>query len=79
MSATKPLMQMLLDAGYLHEEMFHHYSDLYIFITPLTMRVTNEWCRANGFSKSWFCPTFRDQITGRRMYDCAFQYIPELI
>lgn len=78
MNNRKTLMQRLLDAGYPREEMFHHHSDLYIFITPLTMRITSEWCKENGFCKDWFCPSFRDQITGRGMYDCAFQYIPEL-
>ena len=25
-------------------------------------------------NEDWHCPTFKDQITGRTMYDCAFQY-----
>ena len=29
------LMKRLVDAGYPKEEFFHHYSDLYIFATPL--------------------------------------------
>ena len=56
------------------EEFFHHYSDLYIFATPLTQRVVNQWCKDNGYHRHLFVSTFRDQITGRPMYDCAFQY-----
>lgn len=79
MAETRPLMQMLLEAGYPREEIFHHYSDLYVYSTPLTERVIDEWCKLNKYSKEWHCPTFRDQITGRKMRDCAFQYIPELL
>ena len=35
-----------------------------------------EWCKKNGFRRSWHCPMFKDQITGKPMYDCAFQYLP---
>ena len=68
------LMKRLVDAGYPKEEFFHHYSDLYIFATPLTQRVVNQWCKDNGYHRHLFVSTFRDQITGRTMYDCAFQY-----
>ena len=70
----KTLMEMLIDAGYPKEEMDHHESDLYVYVTPLTTRVIDEYCKANGFNKNWHCPTFKDQITGKMMYDCAFQY-----
>ena len=73
---TKSLMQMLIDAGYPREEMYNHESDLYVYVTPLTMRIINEWCEENGFIRSWHCPIFKDQITGKPMYDCAFQYLP---
>ena len=68
------LMKRQVDAGYPKEEFFHHYSDLYIFATPLTQRVVNQWCKDNGYHRHLFVSTFRDQITGRPMYDCAFQY-----
>ena len=32
------LMERLLAAGYPRDQMFSHESDLYIFVTPLTMR-----------------------------------------
>lgn len=70
----KTLMETLIEAGYPKEEMDHHESDLYVYVTPLTTRVIDEWCKANGFNKNWHCPTFKDQITGKMMYDCAFQY-----
>lgn len=71
---NKTLMQRLLEAGYPRDQMFNHESDLYIFVTPLTKRVVEEWCKENKFDRRWMCPIFTDQITGRPMYDCAFQY-----
>lgn len=70
----KTLMERLLEAGYPESEMDHHESDLYVYVTPLTTKVIDEWCKENGFSKNWHCPTFTDQITGKKMYDCAFMY-----
>lgn len=72
----KSLMQMLLEAGYPREQMFNHESDLYVFATPLTKRVIEEWCKENGLVKRVFCSRFKDQVTGRPMYDVAFQYEP---
>lgn len=71
---NKTLMERLLEAGYPESEMDHHESDLYVYVTPLTTRVIKEWCKDNGFRKNWHCPIFTDQITGKKMYDCAFQY-----
>lgn len=74
------LINMLLQAGYPKENIFHHGSDLYIFATPLTTRVLEEWCVANGWNKclvkeeGFLFSKFKDQITGRFMYDAAFQY-----
>ena len=73
----KTLKQMLLDAGYPKIEMFHHYSDLYVFVTPVTTRVIDKWCDEHGYTKSLHCPKFKDQITGKPMYDCAFQWYEE--
>ena len=69
-----PLMQRLLDAGYPREEMDHHESDLYVYVTPLTTEVIERWCREHEYDRAWHCPTFYDQVTGRLMFDCAFQY-----
>ena len=69
-----PLMQRLLDAGYPAEEMAHHESDLYIYVTPLTTAVIEQWCWEHEYDRTWHCPTFYDQESGRLMYDCAFQY-----
>ena len=72
------LMEKLEAAGYPREEMYHHELDLYVFITPLTKRVIGEWFKENGLTRSLFVSTFRDQITGKPMYDVAFQYTPAL-
>ena len=70
----QPILPRLLDAGYPKEEIFHHYSDLYVYVTPLTTQIIDDWCRENGCSKDWFCPIFKNQINGRLMYDCVAQY-----
>lgn len=76
----KTLMQMLIEAGYPKEDIHHHASDLYVYVTPLTTRVLEDWCKANGWNpklvkeKSFLFGVFRDNITGRKMYDVAFQY-----
>ena len=68
------LMEQLLAAGYPRDQMFNHCSDLYIYVTPLTMRVVHDWFRDSGLSYALFCSTFKDQVSGRLMYDVAFQY-----
>ena len=79
-NSNKSLLQRLLDAGYPKEDIYHHESDLYIFKTPLTTKVLEEWCKANGWNvglikqKSFLFDIFKDQVTGRLMYDVAFQY-----
>lgn len=72
----KTLMEMLIEAGYPKEKMYHpsYGSDLYVYVTPLTTKVIEEWCKAHDYRMVWHCPTFRDQITGKMMYDCAFQW-----
>lgn len=62
------LMEALEKAGYPREQMFNHNSDLYVFVTPVTTRVINDWCVAEGISKEVFLETFKDNITGRPMY-----------
>lgn len=77
---NKSLMERLLEAGYPPEDIDHHYSDLYVYVTPLTTRVIKEWADENGYGSNLrdgvFVRTFKDQITGRKMYDIAFEYIP---
>ena len=70
----KTLMELLIEAGYPESEMDHHESDLYVYVTPITTKVINEWCKENEYRREWHCPVFTDQITGRQMYDCAFQW-----
>lgn len=70
------LMEKLTQAGYPEADMFHHDSDLYIYASDFTQRVINEWFKENGLKRSLFVSTFKDNITGRTMYDIAFQYTP---
>lgn len=78
----KTLIQMLIESGYPQEDIHHHESDLYVHVTPLTTKVLEDWCKANGWNpklvkeKSFLFGVFQDNITGRKMYDIAFQYIP---
>lgn len=74
----KTLMESLIEAGYPKEEMYHHYSDLYVYATPLTQRVIDEWFTENRLNRCSFVSMFTDNVTGRKMYDCTFQYIPHL-
>ena len=73
---TKPLLQTLLEAGYPKEDVYNHCSDLYVYVTPLTTSVINKWFAEAGLKKAVFVSTFRDNITGRPMYDIAFQWYP---
>ena len=68
------LMKRLVGAGYPREEMDHHYTDLYVYVNEISRPVIEQWCAEHGWRVDWMCPVFRDQITGRTMYDCAFQY-----
>lgn len=70
------LMEALEKAGYPREQIFNHCSDLYVFITPITRRVVDKWFKDERLNKSLFVKTFSDQITGRPMFDIAFQYTP---
>ena len=77
---TKSLMERLLEAGYPPEDIHHYYSDLYVYVTPLTTKIITEWLNDNGYDSNLrdgvFVKTFRNQITGRKMYDVLFEYIP---
>lgn len=77
---SKSLMERLLEVGYPPEDIHHYYSDLYVYVTPLTTKVITEWLTNNGYDSNLrdgvFVKTFRDQITGRKMYDVLFEYIP---
>lgn len=79
---NKSLMKRLLEAGYPPEDIDHHDYDLYVYVTPLTIRVITEWADENGYKRNLrdgvFLQMFKDQITGKPMYDIAFQYIPSL-
>ena len=59
------LMERLLEAGYPRKEMDNHASDLYVYRTPLTDRVIQQWCDENGYTRGLFVKPFRDNVTGR--------------
>lgn len=79
-SANKSLKSMLIEAGYPEKDMFHYGSDLYVYVTPLTTRIFEEWCDIKGYDKSsimkneFLFDIFIDKVTGRMMYDIAFQW-----
>ena len=75
----RSLMKRLIDAGFTEKDMFHHYSDLYVYVTPESTKIVEEWCRERGFRRAWMCPMFRSNIDGKPMYDCAFAYEPKLM
>ena len=76
----KTLIEMLIEAWYPKEDIYPHESDLYIFVTPLTTKVLEDWCKENGWNiglvkgESLIFSKFIDVITGKQMYDVAFQY-----
>lgn len=74
----KFLMEELVAAGYPVDEIYHHASDMYVFVTPVSAAVIEAYYKKMGWSRRWNAPIFTDQITGRPMYDVAFQYAPEL-
>ena len=74
-------MEVLLEEGYLPEDIDHYYYDLYVYVTPLTTKIIKAWLKYNDYADTLngiMVQTFKDQITGRMMYDIAFQYIPAL-
>ena len=70
---NKSLMERLLEEGYPPEDIDHHDYDLYVYVTPLTTKIIKAWMKDNNYTDS-LIQKFRDQITGRMMYDVAFQY-----
>lgn len=73
---NETLMEALTASGYPREKMFNHYSDLYVFATNKTQRVINLWFKEQGLNRLLFVSTFNDLVTGKVMYDIAFQYDP---
>lgn len=69
------LYNMLISAG-LAEDIDHHESDLYVYVSPKSTAVIYDWLKENGYSEKAFLSTFTDQMTGRTMYDVPFQYDP---
>lgn len=75
----KTLMETLVDAGYPADQFGHHESDLYVYAEVdglFTREIIGKWFFDRGYAPSLFVDAFTDQITGRRMWDVAFQYTP---
>ena len=79
------LIEMLLAKGYPKSDIDHRESDLYIYDTPLTREVLKEFCVSNGWNNiaeslkykkvnEFVLSTFKDNLTGRAMFDCFGQY-----
>lgn len=47
-------METLIDAGYPHEERYHHCSDLYILGMPTTAQIVNRWYKEHGLNRALF-------------------------
>ena len=77
MDRNKSLMSRLLEAGFsLDDELDHHYSDLYVVVTPLSTTIIQKWADDNGWRADALVTVFNDNVTGRKMYDIPFQYDP---
>lgn len=75
----KTLMETLVDAGYPADQFDHHESDLYVYayINGLfTREIIVKWFRDCGYNPALFIQYFEDQVTGKGMWDVAFQYTP---
>lgn len=68
------LMEAILKSGYPPQDISHHESDLYVFVTKETTQVINDWFKQHHMNQDLFVSKFKDQITGRLMYDLAFAF-----
>jgi hypothetical protein len=51
----------------------HHFTDLYVKMTPETTKIIKQ----SGLTRGIGYTVFTDQITGTPWYDIAFAYTPE--
>ena len=75
----KTLMETLVDAGYPADKFDHHESDLYVYAYMngmFTREIIAKWFRDYGYSPALFMNYFEDQVTGKGMWNVAFQYTP---
>lgn len=77
--SNKTLMETLIEAGFPEKEFDHHESDLYV---PKEMNgrytggIIVRWFIEYGYNPRLFMNEFRDQVTGKPMWDISFQYTP---
>lgn len=75
----RTLMETLVDAGYPADKFDHHESDLYVYAyinSLFTREIIVKWFRDCGYNPALFIQYFEDQVTGKGMWDVAFQYTP---
>ena len=72
------LIEKLIKAGYPKELIYHHGSDLYVYATSVAEKAINDWAKENGYNKFHFVEKFNDNVTGKPMFNVAFQYDPFL-
>lgn len=70
------LMERLMMAGFHLDELDHSGSHLYVPVTPLSGAVIDKWLEDKGLAKHLFVSEFKDQRTGKPMYEVVFQYDP---
>lgn len=68
------LMKMLKDAGVKPEDTDHHATDLYVFVTDASNKAVEEYKKTHTGLHALNYEVFRDQITGKPMYDFWFQF-----
>lgn len=64
------LMERLVEAGYPMEEMDHHCSDLYVYVTPLTWKVIDDGILA-------VCPKRISADCRKKYDDCGDRLCPD--
>lgn len=69
------IYEKLIGAG-LADQIDHHESDLYVFISSQSTKIIGDWLLENNYGKESFISAFTDQITGKRMFDIPFAYDP---
>ena len=71
----KSFYETLLSSEYPRENISNHESDMYVYVTPLTTKLVKEFWPDDGM-RELFVKKFKDNVTGRHMYDIAFAYDP---
>lgn len=77
--SNKTLMETLIEAGFPEKEFDHHESDLYVpreINGRDTTKIIVRWFVERGYASYLFMHEFKDQVTGKPMWEISFQYTP---